>query len=161
MTHLQAIVFGVWAMLSPKQPLGPDAPAVADAIEYAVSTSETPPVTGSVDGDAALQATYAYLESGVREHPKALSWDARGHVSCGVWQMPCKVVAVRSLRQQAGWWLYTMKQAVRLCPDAPGADMCGSCHAALPRRMAIYRWRKAAEVLRKVRTSLGASQGAL
>jgi len=144
------IVVAVWTTLAAGHPLSPDAPAVADAIEYAVMHADSRPVTGTAEGDAALEAVYAYLESGVRVSPKPMSWDARGHVSCGVWQMPCRIVRARTLRGQAGWWLATFKMATRLCPSAPGADMCGSCHASLPRRMAAYRWRKAAALLRKV-----------
>ena len=56
----------------------PPAPIVA-AIASAAATPE----------EAALLVIYGVHESGLSEHPRAWSWDARGGVSCGWLQLRC------------------------------------------------------------------------
>lgn len=149
------IVLSVWmALFGHRAPTSAHALEMlltANAIEFAVLNDDLPPVTGSIEGDAALAAVYAEAESGVWQHPKPLSWDARAGVSCGVWQMPCAFVRSHTLREQAIHWLQMMHAAVRACPAHPGAMLCGSCTAGAPRRMARTRWVRAAVLLAATR----------
>jgi hypothetical protein len=55
--------------------------AIIRAIADASATAE----------DAALMVTYAVHESGLSEHPRPWSWDARAGVSCGFLQLRCTI----------------------------------------------------------------------
>ena len=58
------------------------------------------------DGDTvcAVDAmVYAAHESAFTTHPKAWSWDARRHVSCGIWQTPCGDLPTTLLGQARTW----------------------------------------------------------
>lgn len=147
---LTAIVLAVWTVLSGPRPLSKDATDTADAIAQAVADDDRAPIGGSKEYEAALEAIYAFAESGAQRHPKPVSWDAKAGISCGMWQMPCQIVRNIDLWDQAKYWLYMMHTAIDACPRHPGAMMCGSCRAGLPRRMANYRWRKAKTVLQRV-----------
>jgi hypothetical protein len=57
------------------------------------------------------ETVYAALESLVSAHPRAFSWDARGHVSCGYLQEPCGFVDHASLEEQSRYWLRIYRAA--------------------------------------------------
>jgi hypothetical protein len=46
---------------------------------------------------------YAAHESAFDAHPKAYSWDARSHLSCGYWQTPCATLPDTLLGQARLW----------------------------------------------------------
>jgi hypothetical protein len=148
MLDLNAVVFSVWQTMASGGQLSPDANIVADAIVTAILSDEGKPLSGSPEGDAALQAIYAFEESGVLRYPKCFSWDCRGGVSCGVWQMPCFVVRSHDLVGQAKIWRQMFRVSLRRCPQHPGAMMVGSCWNGLPQRIAHKRWVKAKQFLR-------------
>jgi hypothetical protein len=139
---LHALILSLWISLSPTHTLPIEAEPVAAAI---VSTIEADagntPVLRSHVEDGLMMAVYAFAESGVQTHPVAVSWDARAHVSCGLWQQPCRFVERSSLRQQAGWELAAMRLGKRLCPAWPFAPLIGGCRVPAARRQAGNRMR--------------------
>ena len=91
--RLFAIALRMWAVLHIATP---DARDIASAIALEAHD----------DYEAALVATYAAYESGVRMRPNAYSHDALAHESCGVLQLPCEwVEAHPTARQQVRRWL--------------------------------------------------------
>ena len=96
---LSALVLAIWAHMSALYAHQPDAGRIADAIAEAEPTVE----------EAATAALYVALESGVNEHPRAFSWDAKAGVSCGILQMPCAFVATHTLVEQVRWWLSAVR----------------------------------------------------
>lgn len=104
---LTTLVLAIWAGMGVH---GPSARAVAEAISRAVQDDAA---AGYADTplEAAALAVYAALESGVDEHPRPASWDARAGRSCGVWQEDCRYVAGASLYEQARWWLDSAHRA--------------------------------------------------
>lgn len=75
---------------------------VADAIATAAETDPHP--FADPELVAGLEADYAARESHASTHPIAFSWDARAHVSCGVWQMACAFVEKHTVLEQAETW---------------------------------------------------------
>lgn len=69
-------------------------PSFFDAVVQACEGDET----------CAIEATvYAARESGFEERPAPHSWDARRHVSCGLWQTPCVTLEPTVLGQARAW----------------------------------------------------------
>jgi hypothetical protein len=59
--------------------------------------------------DAALLVVYGVHESGLSEHPRAWSWDARAGVSCGPWQLRCTLSSTPEA--DARTWLANVRRA--------------------------------------------------
>lgn len=147
---LSAAALATWLILTPGHQSA-EAPEVADAIGFAVENDTATPITGSKLGDVVLMAVYADSESHVQQHPKCLSWDCKRGISCGVWQMRCWYVRPHTLREQAVHWLAMYRWARQACPALPGAVLCGSCTAGLPRRMAWQRWATARIITARIK----------
>jgi hypothetical protein len=139
---LHALILALWTQLAPHHHLPREAPAVADAIVQTIEADHgNSPVLRTREEDGLMMAVYAFAESGVQTHPVAVSWDAKAHVSCGVFQQPCRFVERSSLRQQAGWELAAMRLGKRLCPAWPFAPLIGGCGVPAARRQAQSRMR--------------------
>jgi hypothetical protein len=69
-------------------------PSLFQAVVQACNDDETCAVDAVV---------YAAHESAFDGHPKAWSWDARRHLSCGFWQTPCATLPNTLLGQARLW----------------------------------------------------------
>jgi len=76
------------------QPVRPDS-IVVKALSEVKATPE----------ELSLVVTYMRYESGFQLNPKATSWDAKAHVSCGLLQEPCGFVEGHSVKEQVEYWL--------------------------------------------------------
>jgi hypothetical protein len=122
--------------------LGPghDAVPIAHAIVGAVEADAgNAPLTGSHAEDALVMAVFARRESNANVRPRPLSWDARGGISCGAWQMRCSFTRWHSLAEQAKAWLQWARSPTGL------AGLCG--YGPIARRMAASRQLEAHQLL--------------
>lgn len=55
--------------------------------------------------EAALMVRYAWDEAHFSIHPIPISWDAKSHRVCGVWQLSCDYVEKHTVLEQARYWL--------------------------------------------------------
>ncbi len=108
---LVALVFAVWANLSPALARARDAHAVADALAAAVERQAAPATGESHAVDAAVLALYAALESHL--DTDAVSYDplAGGGMSCGMLQQRCPFVWRSSLEEQARALLWDVRHS--------------------------------------------------
>ncbi len=108
---LVALVFAVWANLSPELARARDARAVADALAAAVEPEPMPATGESHAVDVAVLALYAALESHL--DTEAVSYDplAGGGMSCGMLQQRCPLVWRSSLAEQARVWLWDVRHS--------------------------------------------------
>lgn len=87
---------------------------------------------GADDECKADALEYARDESGMSETPKAFSHDARDRVSCGILQLPCRVVERHDLDGQFAYWVQLRSWSLRACHALPrdermAALASGSC----------------------------------
>lgn len=140
---LHALILALWTSMSPSHTLPTEAEPVAAAIVSTIDADaqagNTPVLRSHVE-DGLMMAVYAYSESAVQTHPLAVSWDAKAHVSCGVFQQPCRFVERSSLRQQAGWELAAFRTAKRMCGGSL-APLIGGCRVQAARSQAQNRLR--------------------
>src|ERR1019366_6489184 len=100
---LRAVVVATWSFLSPTAGNAPDAEPIADAIATAVA-GDADPLYGSANVEAAVMAQWAWHESRLSTHPKAVSWDAHAGVSCGAFQQRARRCPPRCwARLWPGW----------------------------------------------------------
>lgn len=99
LTPIAALVLAIWHALAPGAERLPQAPAIAAAIETAVSEDA---VRGYVDVplEAAVLAVYTVRESSLRPGVRG-----DGGASCGVLQLRCALVRGLSLTDQVRLWL--------------------------------------------------------
>jgi hypothetical protein len=97
---MYATIFAIWTLIHPLAPTMPDAPAIAAAIESAVSSDPVAPFTGSREGDAAVLAYYALRESWLTIHAVG-----DGGRSCGVVQLRCEWTTGLDVAAQVKLWL--------------------------------------------------------
>jgi hypothetical protein len=99
MPSLSALVLSLWHLLSPGAERLPQAPAIARAIETAVSEDFA---RGYVDAplEAAVVAVYAARESSLRPGVRG-----DGGKSCGLLQLRCSLVRGMTLTEQVRLWL--------------------------------------------------------
>ena len=127
-------ILALWALIHPGAPALPDAPAIAAAIDAAVSGDPSAPFTGSRDGDGAVLAYYALRESWLTIHAVG-----DGGRSCGAVQLRCEWTTGLDVAGQMRLWLRLVH-----------ASSLGSVDSS-PARAAV-RQRKALSLLAKVQT---------
>ena len=98
------------------------------AIEIACQHEADPLSCGE---DAIL---YGARESGLSEGPKAISWDAKAHVSCGTWQTPCDSTD-RTVLDRARHWVRLRRLSLEAWGDLRG--LAGATDAGI--RLTRYR----------------------
>ena len=99
--------------------------AIVHAIASASATAE----------DAALLVVYGVHESGLSEHPRPWSWDARAGVSCGPWQLRCTISSTPEA--DARTWIANVHRVGLAAVDSST-------------RRAAARWDEALALLRRV-----------
>lgn len=125
---LQALTLCVWSHAHPAFAASPDAQPLASAIATAVSEDAArAPVFGSHAEDAAVMAQVVLEESNVQLDPRPQSWDAKAHVSCGAFQLPCNRLPA-TLTGQARMALWLLHRGRDACPDSPASSYLGGCH---------------------------------
>jgi hypothetical protein len=75
---------------------------------------------------------YAREESGMREAPVPFSHDAKDHTSCGILQLPCRIVERHDLDGQFAYWRRLREWSLKACHALPrdermAALASGSC----------------------------------
>lgn len=85
---------------------------------------------------------YAAHESGFDATPKAWSWDAKGGISCGYWQTPCKSLP-STLLGQAKAWVYLRRVSLEEYGDLRG--LAGATPAGV--RLTVSRQKERQDVL--------------
>jgi hypothetical protein len=104
LAQVTALVLALLAHFSPGLARSADRAAVTGIARAAVDLSVTP-------DELSTLVVYAALESGVKDHPRAWSWDARRAVSCGMLQEPCSFVKEADDAAQARYWIISERQA--------------------------------------------------
>jgi hypothetical protein len=110
-------------------------------------------VSRSCGDDLTCQAdmlTYMQAESGMKENPTPFSSDSKAGVSCGVLQIPCRIVRKASLTGQATYWRKLRDWSLKACQELPeeermAALASGSCSRG--RVLARDRWETAQAAL--------------
>lgn len=121
---LRALVFAVWAAMTPSYAHVGDASAISAAIaEAVVEDGGNAPVYSSHAHDAALMAYWAARESTLNLH--AVN---DGHRSWGAWQEDARTGRADALTQ-ARAWLWMLHAGARMCPEHPATVAWGACHA--------------------------------
>jgi hypothetical protein len=146
--QLVSLVFAVWTSLLGAQH-AEDAPRIATAIVDAVAGDTGEPLTGSTRGDVALAAVYAFDESGLRRC--AVGDHGRSLGAFQLQRLPASVACDPAVA--AVEWLRRARQSFAICAELPveerlSALVSGSCLGG--RRLARYRWRRAAALLSRV-----------
>lgn len=148
---LRKIVFSVWTALHPLAPTTPDAPVIAEGIAMAVATDELPPITGTREGDAALEAVYAYRESGNKACPTTWVNPVDWGKSWGTWQLQklARPLACNPV-YAAAEWLRRAHASAESCSRLPVNERLaelasGSCNYG--RRLVRWRAETAARAL--------------
>ena len=132
---MYATIFAIWTLIHPLAPTMSDAPAIATAIESAVSSDPVAPFTGSREGDAAVLAYYALRESWLTIHAVG-----DGGRSCGVVQLRCEWTTGLDVAAQVKLWLRLVH-----------ASSLGAVDSSKTR--AAARQKKALALLAKVQSS--------
>jgi hypothetical protein len=136
--YLIALALGITAPPFPfleavNKACGDDIECVADAIEYARD------------------------ESGLSENPRPWSHDAKDHTSCGILQLPCRIVEKSDLDAQVTYWARLRSWSLRACHAMPRAEAMaalasGSCDRG--RSLSRGRYETAQAALWGVETGL-------
>ena len=150
MNPLRALILALMHAIHPGAEHQVDAERIGDAIESALldDARANEPLTGSVEGDAALMVEYAYQESAFRARTVG-----DGGKSLGAWQLQRVTPAVGfDPMQAARIWL--ARAHASWCRDnPPGTELAalasGSCERG--RKLVKWRWENAARLLASVR----------
>lgn len=94
---------------------------------------------------------YMQAESGMKEDPTPFSRDAKSHISCGILQIPCRVVGKLTLTGQVVYWVRLRAWSQKVCERAglpPEARMAalasGNCDRGRELAKDRYESREAA-----------------
>lgn len=157
MIHLRLVLLAFLHLLHPGVATMGDEIQVLDAVVRVVGEDPAAPVFGSREADGAAMLLWASHESGFRNEPPPLSWDARAMRSCGYWQLPCATTGRADIVTQARSWLGLLHLGARICPESPAAPLSGGCTQAAG--LAGRRMQRVAVLLDRVNQDVGAEAG--